>query len=74
MAVSGIHEDGTGPNIPNLQVNGAPREMYYIKGSIEAIIDRCKFYYVNEESTPALDSNTKNLIMTRANAAAARGL
>ena len=74
MAVSGIHEDGTGPNISNLQVNGAPREMYYIKGSIEAIIDRCKFYYVNEESTPALDSNTKNLIMTRANAAAARGL
>lgn len=74
MAVSGIHEDGTGTNTSNLQINGAPREMYYIKGSIEAIIDRCKFYYVNEESTPALDSNTRNLIMTRANTAAARGL
>ncbi|KJA28829.1 hypothetical protein HYPSUDRAFT_33216 [Hypholoma sublateritium FD-334 SS-4] len=74
MAVSGIHEDGSGPNTSNLQINGAPREMYYIKGSIEAIIDRCKFYYVNEESTPALDSNTRNLILTRANTAAARGL
>ncbi|KAH9485618.1 Calcium-transporting ATPase 1 [Psilocybe cubensis] len=70
MAVSGIHEDGS----PHLQVNGSPREMYYIKGSIEAIIDRCKFYYVSEESTPALDANTKNVIMTRANATAARGL
>lgn len=70
MAVSGIHEDAG----PGLQVNGASREMYYIKGSIEAILDRCKFYYVNEDSTPALDSNTKSVIMTRANATAARGL
>lgn len=71
MAVSGVHEDVGGPG---LQVNGASREMYYIKGSIEAILDRCKFYYVNEDSTPALDSNTKSVIMTRANATAARGL
>lgn len=71
MAVSGIHEDVTGVG---LQANGTSREMYYIKGSIEAILDRCKFYYVNEDSTPALDSNTKSVIMTRANATAARGL
>ncbi|KAF8963625.1 Ca-transporting ATPase [Flammula alnicola] len=70
MAVSGIHEDVS----PHLQVNGVPREMYYIKGSIEAILDRCKFYYVNEESTPSLDTNTRSVILTRANATAARGL
>ncbi|KIM40407.1 hypothetical protein M413DRAFT_28877 [Hebeloma cylindrosporum] len=74
MAISGVHEDTPGIAIPHRQVNGAPREMYYIKGSIEAILDRCKFYYINEESTPALDANTKNVIMTRANTAAAKGL
>ncbi|PPQ78974.1 hypothetical protein CVT25_002258, partial [Psilocybe cyanescens] len=74
MAVSGIHEDAPASASPHLHINGAPREMYYIKGSIEAIIEKCKFYYVSEESTPALDANTKNVIMTRANATAARGL
>jgi Ca2+-transporting ATPase len=74
MAVSGVHEDTPGTTVPHRQVNGAPREMYYIKGSIEAILDRCKFYYVNEESTPSLDANTKSVIMTRANTAAAKGL
>lgn len=66
MAVSGIHED------PSAVARS--REIYYIKGSIEAILDRCKFYYVNDDSTPGLDSNTRNVIMTRANAAASRGL
>jgi len=74
MAVSGIHEDTPGSNFSSLQINGGAREMYYIKGSIEAILERCKFYYVNEESTPALDANTRNVITTRANATAARGL
>ena len=71
MAVAGTHQDST---YSHLSVNGAPREMYYIKGSIEAILERCKFYYVNEESTPALDSGTRNVITTRANEAASRGL
>ncbi|KAG2016017.1 calcium-transporting ATPase [Coprinopsis cinerea AmutBmut pab1-1] len=68
MAVTGYHEDGT------MIINGAPREMYYIKGSIEAILERCKFYYVSEESTPALDAHTRNVIMTRATSSASRGL
>ena len=73
MAVSGVHEDG--PVVTNSNQRTSPsRETYYIKGSIEAILERCKFYYVNEDSTPALDSNTRSVIMTRANAAAARGL
>ncbi|KAF5326538.1 hypothetical protein D9611_000185 [Ephemerocybe angulata] len=71
MAVAGFHQDSA---YSHLSVNGAPREMYYIKGSIEAILERCKFYYVNEESTPALDTSTRNVINTRAHEAASRGL
>ncbi|TFK44983.1 Ca-transporting ATPase [Crucibulum laeve] len=70
MAISGVHNDSN----TSLAVNGAPREMYYIKGSIDAILERCKFYYVNDESTPALDANTRNVIMTKAQTTASRGL
>ena len=73
MVVSGIHED-TPVMTTNTCSNSLSREIYYIKGSIEAILEKCKFYYVNKESTPDLDSNTRNVIMTRANAAASRGL
>ncbi|KAG5635653.1 hypothetical protein H0H81_010523 [Sphagnurus paluster] len=66
MAVSGVHHDVSG--------TGSPREMYYIKGSIEAILDRCKFYYVSDESTPALDANTRGVVLSKAHATAARGL
>ncbi|KAF8633311.1 hypothetical protein AX17_004485 [Amanita inopinata Kibby_2008] len=69
MAVSGIHEDRAGP-----YVNGTPREMYYTKGSIDTLLDRCKFYYVNDESTPMLDGNTRNAIAAKANIAASKGL
>ncbi|KAG6830949.1 hypothetical protein H0H87_006710 [Tephrocybe sp. NHM501043] len=69
MAVSGYHRDPNG-----LSVNGAQREMYYIKGSIEAILDRCKFYYINDESTPALDANTRSVISSKAQATATHGL
>ncbi|KAF8806624.1 Ca-transporting ATPase [Phlegmacium glaucopus] len=80
MAVSGIHEDppntSSNPSYqrPPSTTTGNPKEMYYIKGSIEAILPRCKFYYVNDESTPALDGNTRNVILTRANTTAGRGL
>ena len=77
MAISGVHEDGpvtTTNSRISLGGSSLPREMYYMKGSMEAVLERCKFYYVNDESTPALDSHTRNVIMTRANAAAARGL
>jgi len=65
MAVSGIHEDG----IPVKQ-----REFYYIKGSLDAILERCKFYYVSEDSTPPLDTNTRNLITSRALTSSSKGL
>ena len=83
MAISGIHEDSPNPTqsyashqrLSSITTSsGNPKEMYYIKGSIEAILPRCKFYYVNDESIPALDINTRNVILTRANTTAGRGL
>ena len=65
MAVSGTHTSGEG---------SARREMYYIKGSIDAILDRCKFYYVSDDSTPGLDASTRNVIMSKAQSTASRGL
>lgn len=74
MAVSGFH--GSPQNGPNgVQLNGSSKlEMYYIKGSIDAIIDRCKFYYVSDDSTPLLESHTRSTILSRAHSTAARGL
>ncbi|PCH35653.1 calcium-transporting P [Wolfiporia cocos MD-104 SS10] len=73
MSVSGTH----GPTVS--AVNGSAlketnRDVYYIKGSIDAILDRCRFYYVSEDSTPALDANTRNVILAQAQAIASRGL
>lgn len=68
MAVSGTHGS------THLTVNGAKREMYYVKGAIDSILDRCKFYFVSEDSTPALDGSLRNIITTKANSAASRGL
>lgn len=70
MSVSGIHTDA-----PSLTVNGSgSREMYYIKGSIDTVLERCKFYYVNDESTPALDVTTRRVILGKAQGVASRGL
>ncbi|KAF7290048.1 Ca-transporting ATPase [Mycena chlorophos] len=70
MAVSGTHTD-----LPTLTVNGAgTREMYYMKGSIESVLERCRFYYVNDDSTPALDATTRRVILGKAQATASRGL
>lgn len=63
MAVSGVHKGATDR-----------REIYYMKGSIEAVLERCKFYYVSEDSTPALDPSTRGVIMKRSEEVASRGL
>lgn len=68
MAVSGIHSYST------TLYSGTPREMYYIKGSIDAILDHCKSYFVKDGSTPALDAGTRNVILMNAQATASRGL
>jgi Ca2+-transporting ATPase len=55
-------------------VNGVAREVYYMKGSIDAVLERCKFYYVSDESTPGLDNATRNVILDKAQETASRGL
>jgi P-type Ca2+ transporter type 2C len=81
MAVSGIHAPhglasaaAAAAATATGALNTPSREMYYIKGSIEAILDRCKFYYVSDESTPGLDASTRNVIMMKAQTTASRGL
>ena len=73
MAVSGTHS-AAGQNIGASQLNNTTREVYYIKGSIDTLLSRCKFYHVAEDSTPALDANMRTIIAGKAQAAAARGL
>lgn len=67
MAVSGIHSSTT-------IFSGSPIEIYYIKGSIDAILDRCKYYFITDNSTPALDASTRSFILNNAQATASRGL
>jgi P-type Ca2+ transporter type 2C len=68
MAVSGYHT----PRVP--MVNDSPRELYYLKGSIDAVLDRCKFYYISDDSTPGLDAATRGVILGKAQTTASRGL
>ncbi|KAH9050876.1 hypothetical protein EDB83DRAFT_2522331 [Lactarius deliciosus] len=67
MAVSGTHtatgQTNLGASEP--QLNNAAREVYYIKGSIDALLARCKFYQVAEDSTPALDADMRSIIAGR---------
>lgn len=63
MAVSGFFKN-----------DPTPKERCFIKGSIESVLDRCNFYYVTEESAPALDSTTRTVILKNATDAATRGL
>ena len=64
MAVSGILQTP----------HSSGKEVYYIKGSIDSIIPRCKFYYIADDSTPGLDGNTKSMILSKARAIASKGL
>jgi len=61
MAVTGIHPSDGGSII-------------YIKGSIEAVLDRCQFYFASDNSTPGLDATTRSTIIERATSVASRGL
>lgn len=63
MSISGFYKGSTDR-----------REMYYAKGSLEAVLDRCRFYYVSEDSTPGLDPPTRLVIIKQAQDVASRGL
>jgi len=49
-------------------------EMVYLKGAVEAVLARCRFYYVTDSSTPSLDAAIQKTIMDRANECASKGL
>lgn len=63
MAVSGTHI-----------ADDDARERCYMKGTIETVLDRCRFYYVSEDSSPPLDAAMRARIVAKATEAAARGL
>ncbi|KAI5117984.1 hypothetical protein M0805_009201 [Coniferiporia weirii] len=63
MAVSGAHTTDTDT-----------RERCYMKGSLESVLEQCKFYYVSEDSSPALDNSLRTMILNKAIEAADRGL
>ncbi|EJT97022.1 calcium-transporting P [Dacryopinax primogenitus] len=50
------------------------RECLYLKGSLEAVLSRCKTYYVTEGSTPPLDANMHSIIHAKAAQVAHHGL
>ncbi|KAF5365950.1 hypothetical protein D9758_006720 [Tetrapyrgos nigripes] len=69
MAVSGVHQE-IGPSGTTTD----SREILYMKGSLEAVLEKCKFYYVSDESTPGLDPATRESVTGKAQAMASRGL
>ncbi|KAL1411662.1 High affinity Ca2+/Mn2+ P-type ATPase-like protein [Vanrija albida] len=49
-------------------------DMVYMKGAIESVLARCKFYYINDSSTPTLDAAMRKTITDRALEAANKSL
>ncbi len=49
-------------------------DMVYMKGAVEAVLARCKYYYVTDSSTPALDESTRTAINNRALEVSKKGL
>jgi len=49
-------------------------DMVYLKGAVEAVIARCRFYYVTDSSTPSLDAATQKTILNRAAEISNKGL
>jgi Ca2+-transporting ATPase len=50
------------------------QELLYLKGSIEAVLERCRFYYLSDTSTPTLDATIKSAILSKASLIASKGL
>ena len=49
-------------------------DMVYVKGAVEAVLSRCRYYYVTDTSTPTLDESVSKTILDRANQVSAKGL
>ncbi|OCF61009.1 calcium-transporting P-type ATPase, PMR1-type [Kwoniella mangroviensis CBS 10435] len=52
----------------------AGSDMIYLKGAVEQVLSKCRYFYVTDSSTPSLDSATQRTILDRANEVSARGL
>ncbi|KAF8598978.1 calcium-transporting P [Ceratobasidium sp. AG-I] len=51
-----------------------PRDVYYIKGALDAILPLCRFYHVADDATPALEAGVRQTIIARAETCAKTGL
>ncbi|WVR06873.1 calcium-transporting P-type ATPase, PMR1-type [Kwoniella sp. DSM 27419] len=49
-------------------------DMVYLKGAVEQVLSRCRYYFVTESSTPSLDAATQKVILDRATEVSKRGL
>lgn len=49
-------------------------DMVFLKGAVEQVIAKCRYYYVTDSSTPALDTATQKIILDRAMQVSKRGL
>ncbi|WWC89133.1 calcium-transporting P-type ATPase, PMR1-type [Kwoniella dendrophila CBS 6074] len=49
-------------------------DMVYLKGAVEQVIQKCRYYYVTDSSTPSLDPTTQKTILDRATEISSRGL
>lgn len=49
-------------------------DMVYMKGAVEAVLARCKYYYVTDSSTPTLDDTTRRAVNERALEVSKKGL
>ncbi|KAL7421951.1 High affinity Ca2+/Mn2+ P-type ATPase-like protein [Cryptotrichosporon argae] len=52
----------------------AGADMIYLKGAVEAVLARCRYYYVTDSSTPLLDAATRKIVLDRATEVSKRGL
>ncbi|KAK4689295.1 P-type Ca2+ transporter type 2C, partial [Tremellales sp. Uapishka_1] len=49
-------------------------DMIYMKGAVENVLAKCRYYYVTDSSTPTLDAVTKTTILNRATEVSKKGL
>ncbi|WWC61988.1 calcium-transporting P-type ATPase, PMR1-type [Kwoniella dejecticola CBS 10117] len=49
-------------------------DMVYLKGAVEQVLAKCRYFYVTDSSTPSLDQATQKTILDRANEISSRGL
>ena len=49
-------------------------DMVYLKGAVDAVLAKCRYFYVTDSSTPSLDAAIHKTVLQRAEDCAAKGL